>query len=159
MVAEKAGVHRRTLHLYFGNRQELIEFCKAEMMTTCQHAMTVAYHASTDPVKQLELMLYAGIDCGAKYAFLDKIYGHTAYGDIAQDEKNGAYDSIKSEWFKVIASLQQNGSISQQLSIAWIFALFGSMITNTINVSNSGDVVLNDIKGFAWYSFSKSIGL
>ena len=104
-------------------------------------------------------MLYAGIDCGAKYAFLDKIYGHTAYGDVPQDEKNGTYDSIKSKWFNVVSSLQQQGMISKQLSLAWIFALFGSMITNTINISNSGDVAQNDIKGFAWYSFSNSIGL
>ncbi|TLU96366.1 TetR/AcrR family transcriptional regulator [Dyadobacter sediminis] len=75
MVAEKAGVHRRTLHIYFGSRQALIECCKTEMMTTCQHAMTMAYEASVDPVKQLELMLYAGIECGAKYAFLDKFTG------------------------------------------------------------------------------------
>ncbi|GGB81633.1 hypothetical protein GCM10011325_06390 [Dyadobacter sediminis] len=59
----------------------------------------------------------------------------------------------------MVASLQQMGLVSQQLTIAWIFALFGSMITNTINVSHSGDVAQNDIKRFAWYSFSKSIGL
>ncbi|WP_165877923.1 TetR/AcrR family transcriptional regulator [Pedobacter psychrotolerans] len=158
-VAERADVHRRTLHLNFKSRQELIECCKNDMMVTCQQAMTDAYHASADPKKQLELMLYAGIDCGAKYAFLQKLYGKSSYAQVPEAEKNGTFDSIKHRWFKLIEQLQDQHLIHSQLSIAWIFTLFGGMITNTIDALQSGDVAPNDIKSFAWYSFSKSIGL
>jgi AcrR family transcriptional regulator len=159
LIAQKAGVHKRTLHLHFKSRQELIDSCKLDMMATCQRAMRDAYEASAIPTKQLELMLYAGIDCGAKYAFLNKLYGKKAYSQVADEEKNGTFDTIKHRWFTIIEHLQKEQIINHQLSIAWIFTLFGGMITNTIDAARSGDVAPNDIKSFAWYSFSRSIGL
>jgi AcrR family transcriptional regulator len=159
LIAEKAGVHKRTLHLHFKSRQELINSCKQDMMITCQQAMTDAYEASPVPTKQLELMLYAGIDCGVKYAFLHKLYGKGTYSQVAVEEKDGTFDTIKHRWFKIIEHLRKEQIINHKLSIAWIFTLFGGMITNTIDAVRSGDVAPNDIKAFAWYSFSKSIGL
>jgi AcrR family transcriptional regulator len=159
LIAEKAAVHRRTLHLHFKSRQELLDSCKQDMMITCQRAMNDAYEASTVPVKQLELMLYAGVDCGAKYAFLHKLYGKGSYAQVPEEEKDGSFDTIKSRWFKIIKRLQDEEVISSQLSLAWIFTLFGGMITNSIDAVQSGDVAPNDIKAFAWYSFSRSIGL
>src|SRR5688572_26757209 len=72
-VAEKAGVTRRTLHRYFKDRPHLLESCTADMVASCKAAMAAAYASSPDPVKQLEQMLYAGIACGSKYAFLHKL--------------------------------------------------------------------------------------
>ena len=159
VIAEKAGVHRRTLHLYFKSRQELIDSCKSNMLATCKQAMTEAYNASSDPVKQLELMLYAGIDCGVKYSFLNKLYGNSNYAEVPEAEKNGTFDTIKHRWFKIIEHLQNQQIISNQLPVAWIFTLFSGMITNAIDAGRSGDIAPNSIKNFAWYSFSKGIGL
>ncbi len=158
-IADKAGVHRRTLHLHFKSRQELLDSCKQDMMVTCQRAMIDAYEASTVPVKQLELMLYAGVDCGAKYAFLHKLYGKASYAQVPEEEKDGTFDTIKSRWLNIIKRLQKEEVIDNQLSVAWIFTLFGGMITNSIDAVKSGDVAPYDIKAFAWYSFSRSIGM
>jgi hypothetical protein len=75
------------------------------------------------------------------------------------DVPEGEFDDVKKHWFAIIAQLQQQGTISAELTPAWIFVLFGSMVTTTINALNSGNVARNDIKRFAWFSFSRSIGI
>ncbi len=158
-VADQAGVTRRTLHRYFGDRAQLLDACKAEMQARCQAAMTAAYRSSNDPLRQLELMLYAGIDCGYKYAFLRKLHRRTRYPDVPENAEGVEYDTIMGKWRALVASLQQQEIISRQLTIPWIFALFDGMINSTIDALRSGDIARNDIKKFAWFSFSRSIGI
>jgi AcrR family transcriptional regulator len=157
-VADKAGVTRRTLHRYFINREQLLTACKKEMDTVCEAAMTQAYNSSDLPVKQLELMLYAGIDCNHKYAFLNKLHqrGEISY---AANNGRGSKDNIKDKWFRLITLLQKQETISADISDRWIFLLFGSIISATIHAKDSGDIAPNDLKKFAWYSFSKGMGL
>jgi len=182
IVADKAGVTRRTLHRYFTNREQLLAACKTEMDTVCEAAMTKAYNSSAVPVKQLEQMLYAGIDCNHKYAFLNKLHQRgelentagnshlpkdnvkkvTGDKHLTKDHaKKGASpnDNIKDKWFRLISLLQQQGIITPDLSAHWIFLLFGSMINATIHARDAGNIAPNDLKKFAWYSFSKGIGI
>lgn len=156
-VAEKAGVTRRTLNRYFKERAQLIESCKTEMLQTCELAMNNAFNGSKDPLKQLEMMLYAGIDCGYKYAFLNKLKQQ----EVSPQEEvcNDEMDNVKQKWFSLVAGLQKNGTIDNQLTSWWIFVLFGGMINTTIDALRSGSVAQNDIKKFAWFSFSRSIGI
>jgi AcrR family transcriptional regulator len=158
LVAEQAGVTRRTLHRYFKDRSQLMEACQTEMQGKCRIAMMTAINSSRDPLTQLEHSLYAGIDCGSKYAFLDKLQQHPPYRQMP-DAPEGKLDDVKQQWFAIIAQLQKQGTISAELTPAWIFVLFGSMVTTTINALNSGNVARNDIKRFAWFSFSRSLGI
>lgn len=157
-VADYAGVTRRTLHRYFKDRAELMKACQAEMQGKCRTAMMAAINSHTNPLKQLENMLYAGINCGSKYAFLDKLQQHPPYRQMP-DAPEGEFDDVKKRWFTIVAQLQTEGTISAELTTAWIFVLFGSMVTTTINALNSGNVARNDIKRFAWFSFSRSLGI
>ncbi len=158
-VAERAGVTRRTLHRYFKDRTQLLEACTSEMQASCRAAMTAAYGSSSDPLRQLELMLYAGIDCGYKYAFLKKLYQRTRYQDAGEATAGVAYDTIMDKWRALVVSLQKQEIISPQLTTPWVFALFDGMINSTIDALRSGDIARNDIKKFAWFSFSRSIGI
>jgi AcrR family transcriptional regulator len=158
-VADQAGVTRRTLHRYFGDRAQLLDACKAEMQERCQEAMTAACRSSNDPLRQLELMLYAGIDCGYKYAFLRKLHRRTRYQDVPENAEGMEYDTMMGKWRALVASLQQQDIISRELTIPWIFALFDGMINSTIDALRSGDIARNDIKKFAWFSFSRSLGI
>jgi len=154
-VARKAGISRRTLHRYFEGREELIDQCKSQILRSCNESMTKAYNSSNDHVQQLERMLYAAIDTGVKSAFMKKIYEATTYSE-AQAEFTG--DDVKSKWFKLILSLQEEGKINRQLTTAWIFNLFGGIIDTAILAVDAGDVAKNDVKGFAWFSFANGIG-
>jgi AcrR family transcriptional regulator len=158
-VAGQAGVTRRTLHRYFKDRAQLLEACKTEMQASCRAAMAAAYQSSNEPLKQLELMLYAGVDCGYKYAFLKKLYRRTRYREVAEEKEGLAYDSIMDKWRILVVTLQKQDIISRQLTIPWIFALFDGVINSTIDALRSGDIARNDIKKFAWFSFSRSIGI
>lgn len=158
VVADHAQVTRRTLHRYFKDRAQLMEACQTEMQGKCRSAMMAAIKSSTDPLAQLEQILYAGIDCGSKYAFLDKLQQHPPYRQMP-DTPEGEFDEIKKHWFAIVTGLQKTGIISAELTPAWIFVLFGGMVTTTINALSSGNVARNDIKRFAWFSFSRSIGI
>jgi hypothetical protein len=62
------------------------------------------------------------------------------------------------KWRARVASLQTQAIISRQLTIPRIFAPFDGMINSPINALRSGDIARNDIKKFAWFSFSRSTG-
>ena len=55
--------------------------------------------------------------------------------------------------------LQKEKLINEELTISWIFNLFGAIIETTIYAVESGDVAKNDSKKFAWISFKGAIGL
>ena len=158
-VADRAGVTRRTLHRHFAGREELIAACAAEMNAVCQRAMKAAYQAGSDPVRQLELMLYAGIDCNHQYAFLTKLQYRTPDLPDAPIAAGVEYENIKDTWYALVGLLQEQELIDRQLTPAWLFFLFGGMIDTTITAYRSGDVAPNAIKQFAWRSFARSIGL
>ncbi|PZF71049.1 TetR/AcrR family transcriptional regulator [Taibaiella soli] len=158
-IADKAGLNRRTLHRYFKDRSELIDACMNDMMQTWQRAMLAAYNSTTDPVGQLEQMLYAGIDCGVKYAFLNKLYSQPVKPIDTSNKDYQAYELAKDKWFSIVPKLHRKKIISNKLSAPWIRLLFTNMIITTIEALRSGDIAANDIKKLAWYSFSRSIGI
>ncbi|MEH6682232.1 MAG: TetR/AcrR family transcriptional regulator [Sediminicola sp.] len=157
-VAEEAGVSRRTLHRYFENREDLIESCKNEMLVSCNQAMTIAYESDKDPIKKVRNMLFAAIEQGANYSFIKRIYERSNFSDLDK-KKEFESDNLKSKWLNIIKELQKAKRINTELTIPWIFNLFGSIIETAIYAVESGDVAKNDSKNFAWISFKGAIGL
>lgn len=170
MVADKAKVTTRTLYRYFKDRKVLLESCRRVMNSACKAAMNAAFESSTDPLKQLELSLYACIDCGSKYAFFDKIHQRSEQqqsAGLANDQskdssdfaKNDDYEQLNNKWLALIITLQKQDIVTSKLTPEWINQLFSGMINTTLNAINSGNVAPNNVKKFAWYSFSQSIGI
>ncbi len=158
-IAGKAGISRRTLHRYFDDRQSLVDACVNDMMHTWQNAMLTAYNDYKDPVEQLEHMLYAGIDCGVKYAFVNKLRVKPSELQPPQAQENTAYTLARDKWLAIIPKLQRQKIISKKLSTTWIRILFANIITTTIEAMQSGDIALNYVKPLAWYSFRRGIGM
>ncbi|WP_318342874.1 TetR/AcrR family transcriptional regulator [Flagellimonas baculiformis] len=157
-VAEEAGVSRRTLHRYFENREDLIESCKNEMLVSCNKAMTLAYESDPDSIIKVRNMLFAAIEQGANYAFVKRIYERSNFSDLDR-EKEFESDNVKSKWLNLIKELQKAERINPELTIPWIFNLFGAIIETAIYAVESGDVAKNDSRNFAWISFKGAIGL
>lgn len=157
-IAIEAGITRRTIHRYFTDRNALIESCKKEMLLICNTAMTNSYESSDKPILQLENMLYAAIEVGNQYSFLKKIYQRSNFSDIKNSDEL-EYDNVKSRWFKLVQKMQNLNLINKELTMPWIYNLFGGIIDIAINALQSGDVAPNDIRKFAWISFRGSIGL
>ena len=157
-IAEQAGVSRRTLHRYFENRQELLESCKNEMLNSCNQAMIEAYDSDKDPIEKVKNMLFAAIEQGANYSFIKRIYERSNFSDL-DSKKEFESDNVKAKWLKIIKKLQEEKRINHELTIPWIFNLFGSIIETSIYAVEAGDVARNDSKTFAWISFKGAIGL
>lgn len=158
-VADKAGLTRRTLHRYFTGREELLLACEKEMQRSCSTAMEGALDSSTDPLKQLENMLYAGIDCGAKYSFFSKLHHRPEHQHSAANADCARYDALARRYQQVISQLQDQGTISRHITAEWVYMLFSGVIAATINGASFGTVAKQSLKQFAWFSFSKGIGL
>lgn len=157
-VADKADVTRRTLHRYFTDRKELLDACQQDMQASCKQGMTTAMESSTNPVQQLEQMLYAAIDCGVKYSFLHKLHNLHNHQHKHQDKECARYDKTFGQVGSVIETLRETSIVNQQLSVEWIATLFPGIVTATIN-SNTPCADRDNLKKFAWFSFSKGIGI
>lgn len=158
-VAAQAAVTRRTLHRYFTGRDELLARCEQEMQRSCQQAMTAALDSSDNPLTQLENMLYAGIDCGAKYSFFSKLHTRPGHQHSAANADCAEYDAMYHRYRAVIARLQAQGTISPHITADWVAMLFSGVIAATINATTFDSVAKRSLKQFAWFSFSKGIGL
>lgn len=158
-VADQAAVTRRTLHRYFKDRKELLDACREEMQKCCQRAMSNAGKASENPVEQLELLLHAAIDCGVKYAFLHKLHHLHDHKHEHHDKDCAAYDKTFDEIGHVVEKLRRSNVISPDLSSQWITAFFPSVVSATIHTHISEKTDKMTLKNFAWYSFSKGIGI
>jgi AcrR family transcriptional regulator len=158
-VAEEAGVTSRTLYRYFKDRPVLLNFCRERMSVTCRAAMNAAFEGSDNLLTQLELTLYAGIECGSKYAFFDKMNQLPEMQQELVSKKEDGYDELQERWISLILKLQQKNIVTTELSPAWIQQLFSAMVSTTLNAVQSGSIAANDVKRFAWYSFSHSIGI
>lgn len=157
-VAEEAGVSRRTLHRYFENRQDLLASCKKEMLDRCNQAMNEAYESDKNPIIKVRNMLFAAIEQGANYAFIKKIYSRSNYSELEHQQAFES-DTVKAKWLKIMKDLQAEKRIHHELTIPWIFDLFGAIIEAAILAVEAGDVARNDSKKFAWTSFKGAIGL
>ncbi|RYY36251.1 MAG: TetR/AcrR family transcriptional regulator [Sphingobacteriaceae bacterium] len=157
MVADKAGISSRTLYRYFNDREKLIDACKIMLTTTCREAMNAAFDGSDNPLIQLELTLYAAINCGSKFAFFEKL--NQIMPKQEAPAPDGDAGQIQSRLFNLIVTLQKQGLITDVLTSAWIYKLFSGMVNTTISAISSGDIAINDINRFAWISFSQSIGI
>ena len=158
-VAERAGVTRRTLHRYFAGREELLADCARDLQRSCREALGQALASSADPLVQLENVLYASLDCGTKYAFFNKLHTRPEHHHAPQHAADCAeYDAIKARCRAVVTRLQDAGFISAYLTVEWIFLLLNGVVKTTIEARAAGATGLH-LRQFAWFSFSKGIGL
>ncbi len=158
-IAGQAGVTRRTLHRYFEDRQDLYTSCRREMQQSCQRAMSAAYASAADPRQQLERLLYAGIDCGTKYAFLHKLTLPQPDPEIAGLAHSAETKESDQPLHNVLRTLQRQGALSPELTLAWLEMFFFGLIQATLHAAAAGTVAQRDLKPMAWCSFSQGIGL
>jgi len=158
-VAERAAVTRRTLHRYFKDRIQLLGYCEKDMQRRCSEAMNIAILSSKEPCIQLEHMLYAGIDCGAKYSFFHKQHMREGHQHHDSDDDCAAFDAIDHQFSDIIKKLKVTGKINEQITIEWVKMLFASVIAATVNGKDSNPLADTDFKRLGWFSFSNGIGL
>ncbi|MEM9076933.1 MAG: TetR/AcrR family transcriptional regulator [Bacteroidota bacterium] len=156
-VADRADVTRRTLHRYFSDREELVAFCEHEMEVSCKKAMITAIKSSSESLAQLENMLYAGVDCGAKYSFFHKLHQREGHNHSKSNEDCVDYDFIYKSFNKIIKDLQNEGIIRKDMPISWIQSLHTGIISSTVNVKDGSNLNIEKIKEFAWTSFLNGI--
>ncbi|MGY2130822.1 TetR/AcrR family transcriptional regulator [Hymenobacter sp. HD11105] len=154
-IAVQAGVTRRTLHRYFRDRQDLFDSCLQDMRRSCQHATSTAYASSSEPRQQLERLLYAGIDCGTKYAFLHKLHLTPPPQPTAPSAEAEPFQPLH----HVLRILHQQGAFTSELTVPWMLLLFSGVVQTTIEAEATGAVARQEIKKLAWRSFSQAIGL
>ncbi|WP_350285816.1 helix-turn-helix domain-containing protein [uncultured Croceitalea sp.] len=156
-VADNAKVTRRTLHRYFKDRDELVGTCEREMERSCKKAMIAAIKSSDDSLVQLESMLNAGIDCGAKYSFFYKLHQREGHKHSSNNKDCADYDYIYGSFKKIIRDLQNKGVVDAKMTVEWIQNLHAGIINSTVNANEINKSNARDIRKFAWKSFINGI--
>ncbi len=156
-VADNANITRRTLHRYFKDRNELVAVCEREMEVSCKKAMIAAIKSSNDPLIQLENMLYAGIDCGAKYSFFYKLHQQDGHSHNKNNKDCVDYDFIYNGFTNIVKELQKSGVVNKQMTVQWIQNLHAGIINSTVNTNDTSESSKSNIRNFAWKSFIKGI--
>lgn len=157
-IAERAGLTRRTLHRYFASREDLLNRCLQEARRICSLLMAEAMDSSDDPRIQLERMLNAGITCGTRYALFTKL-PQPADEPAALDPDCASYQIAYARFHGLILKLQAEGKVSLHVTPEWVLLFFNSILVTTINAKITGSVARTSIRQFAWFSFSRGIGL
>lgn len=157
-VADNANITRRTLHRYFKDRDELVVTCEREMELSCKMAMIKAIKSSDDSLVKLEQMLYAGIDCGAKYSFFYRLHQQEGHNHNKNNKDCADYDFIYQSFRKIIQDLQNKGEINRKMTVQWIQNLHAGIINSTVNAKDIDELSESEIRNFAWNSFIKGIG-
>ncbi|UJH90949.1 TetR family transcriptional regulator [Antarcticibacterium sp. 1MA-6-2] len=156
-VADNADVTRRTLHRYFKDRNELVAVCKQAIEASCKKAMIAAIESSDDALVQLERMLYAGIDCGAKYSVFYKLHQSKGHNHTHQNKNCADYDHIYNQFEHIIVELQKEGKVNPNMSPEWIQVLHSGIIESTVNARDTTNKSFEEIKDLAWVSYIKAI--
>lgn len=156
-VADNADVTRRTLHRYFKDRSELVTVCERKIESICKKAMIAAIHSSDDAIVQLERILYAGIDCGAKYSFFYKLHQKKEHRHHEQNKNCADYDYIYRHFNHIIIELQQQGKVNPDMSTQWIQILHSGIVESTVNAHITTNKSALEIKELAWKSYLKAI--
>ena len=158
-VADNANVTRRTLHRYFKDRTELVLICRQAIESSCKQAMITAIQSSKEPMLQLEQMLYAGIDCGAKYTTFYKMHRSSDHNHTQHNKSCADYDYIFSTFQRIIIDLQKRGDINPEMSPEWIQVLHSGIIESTVNAMQTSPSKFENIKKMAWDSYAKAISI
>lgn len=156
-VADNANVTRRTLHRYFKDRDDLVATYEREMEMSCKKAMISAINSSDNTLVQLEQMLHAGIDCGAKYSFFYKIHQQEGHNHNKSNKDCADYDFIFQSFRDIIKSLQKDGVVNEHMTVHWIQNLHAGIINSTVSANDNSAMTESDIRDFAWNSFIKGI--
>ncbi len=156
-VADNAAVTRRTLHRYFKDRNELVTVCKQAIESSCKKAMIAAIQSSDTAIIQLERMLYAGIDCGAKYSVFYKLHQSKDHKHTPQNKNCADYDYIYSQFQRIIVELQKEGKVNPAMSPEWIQVLHSGIIESTVNARETTTKSFEEVKNLAWTSYIKAI--
>ncbi|MFI2743546.1 TetR/AcrR family transcriptional regulator [Zhouia sp. PK063] len=156
-VADHAKVTRRTLHRYFKDRDELVAVCKQAVQLSCRKAMITALESSNDPLEQLERMLYAGMDCGTKYAVFYKLHLNKEHKHSHENKDCAEYDYIYQQFQLIIIKLQKLGKINPVMSVDWIQILHTGIIESTVQARETTSKNIEEIKHLAWVSYIKAI--
>ena len=158
-IAEKASVTRRTLHRYFKDRNELLAVCSKDIRKRCSEAMAAALDGSDLPLTQLEQLLYAALDCGAKYAFFHKLHSSEGHQHQGDNDDCATYDTMHQRFLQLIIQLQDAGMITRHVTPSWIHAFFTGVVNTALKADAKGEIAKQSQRQFAWFSFSKGIGI
>lgn len=158
-IAEKASVTRRTLHRYFKDRNELLAVCSKDIRKRCSEAMAAALDGSDLPLTQLEQLLYAALDCGAKHAFFHKLHNSEDHQHHGDNDDCATYDTMHQRFLQLIMQLQDAGMITRHVTPSWIHAFFTGVVNTALKADAMGEIAKQSQRQFAWFSFSKGIGI
>ena len=152
VVAEKAGVTRRTLHRYFQSREHLIQDCLELIMTNTLTDVEAVIKTNGTPIEQLRQMFYNDVRKGKHFEFFQKFSEH-----LTESNSHSDMEEMGKLFYKLLDQLKLENVIETTLSNEWITYVWMGMVRSANQALKDGAVAPIKVNELAWNAFSKGM--
>jgi AcrR family transcriptional regulator len=152
VIAEKAGVSRRTLHRYFSSREHMIKECAETIMSKMLIDVKKVLDTDISAVNQLRQMFEDDVRKGQHYEFCQKFSDH-----FAEEEIQLAFKEMGELFYGLLDHLKSTGTIDIQLSNEWLSYVWMGMVRSANQALKDGAIAPNKVNELAWNAFSSGV--
>lgn len=149
VIADKAGVSRRTLHRYFSSREHMIKECAEMIMSEILVDVKKVLKTKVAPIIQLQQMFEDDVKKGSHFEFCQK------YAEHFKDEKiQAGYKEMGELFYGLLNELKADGIIDSQLSNEWLSYVWMGMVRSVNQALKDGVIAPKKANELAWNALS-----
>lgn len=152
VIANKAGVSRRTLHRYFSSREDMIKACAETIMSKILTDVMVALKTENLPINQLRKMFEDDIKKGQHFEFCQKFADH-----FKEENIQSAFKEMGDLFYGLLDQLKASGLIDVGLSNEWLSYVWMGMVRSANQALRDGAIAPIKVNELAWSAFSSGI--
>lgn len=149
LIAEAAGVSRRTLHRHFNTRENLLEACATWIITEILNDVQIATQAHSEPLAQLRQMFDNDIDKGQYFEFCQKFMKY--FEEAAIQEK---FEAMTHLFRHTLDKAKATGLIDPSLSNDWLEHVWMGIVNGANRALAQGVVAPKAVHDLAWHAFA-----
>jgi AcrR family transcriptional regulator len=155
-IADAADVSRMTIHRLFSTRETLIE-AVYNQFTQWGHALVDdALATSDDPITQLESIVKNGAPDGIRFLLMFQIRDYISLPTANEDVRASA-ESFFVKLKGIFSTIVLNNLVRPNITNAWLFYLYTSVMQCAWNVLKDGVVAPADVPDLAWETFTQGV--
>ncbi len=152
VIAEKAGVSRRSLHRYFSSRENMIKACAQSIMQRMLADVKTSISLHNAPIDQLRKMFEDDIAKGQHYEFCQKFADQFAESDI-----QAQFKEMSALFYGVLDKLKSEHVIDIRLDNEWLAYVWMAIVRSTNQAVNDGVIAPRKANELGWNAFVSGV--
>lgn len=155
-IADAAEVSRMTVHRLFNTRETLVEAVYKYFTLWGHELVDEALASSNEPISQLEFIVKNGAPDGIRFLLLFQIRDYIKL-PTANEEIRVSAESFILKLKDIFSNLVLNNLVRPNMTNAWLFYLYTSVMQCAWNVLKDGVVAPTEVPDLAWQTFTHGV--